>query len=60
MSLDVNLIRKDFPELDQFIHGYPLSYLDSGASALKPALSSTPCRDSWKRIMQTFTVAFMN
>jgi len=36
MSLDVNLIRKDFPELDQFIHGYPLSYLDSGASALKP------------------------
>src|SRR5262249_17969989 len=28
--------RKDFPVLDQMIHGHPLVYLDSGASAQKP------------------------
>jgi len=36
MSFDVNLIRKDFPAIDQFVHGHSLAYLDSGASALKP------------------------
>ena len=28
--------RADFPALEQQIHGHPLTYLDSGASALKP------------------------
>lgn len=30
--------RKDFPILDQKIHGHPLVYLDSGASAQKPRM----------------------
>jgi cysteine desulfurase / selenocysteine lyase len=28
--------RRDFPALDQTVHGKPLVYLDSGATALKP------------------------
>ncbi len=34
--LDVQAIRADFPTLDQQVHGKPLVYLDSGATALKP------------------------
>lgn len=30
--------RKDFPALAQQIHGHPLAYLDTGASALKPRM----------------------
>lgn len=33
---DLNNIRADFPVLQQFRNGKPLTYLDSGASALKP------------------------
>jgi cysteine desulfurase/selenocysteine lyase len=36
MILDVELIRKDFPILGTEMHGQPLSYLDSAASAQKP------------------------
>ena len=36
MSFDVERIRKQFPILDQQIHGKPLVYLDSAASAQKP------------------------
>lgn len=36
MSFDVERIRKQFPVLDQQIHGKPLSFLDSAASAQKP------------------------
>lgn len=36
MTFDVNHYRKDFPALDQKIHGHPLAYLDTAASALKP------------------------
>ena len=32
----VQLIRKDFPILDQQIQGFPLSYLDNAASSQKP------------------------
>ena len=32
----VQLIRKDFPILDQKIQGFPLSYLDNAASSQKP------------------------
>ena len=35
-AFDVERIRKDFPILDQEIHGRPLVYLDSAASAQKP------------------------
>lgn len=36
MSFDLEKIRKDFPALQQEVHGRPLVYLDSGATALKP------------------------
>jgi cysteine desulfurase/selenocysteine lyase len=36
MSLDVELIRKDFPILAREVHGAPLVYLDSANSAQKP------------------------
>jgi cysteine desulfurase/selenocysteine lyase len=35
-SLDVERVRRDFPALSQKIHGYPLIYLDSAATAQKP------------------------
>lgn len=35
--LDLETIRRDFPALDQAVHGHPLVYLDSAATAQKPA-----------------------
>lgn len=35
-GLDVERVRRDFPILDQEIHGHPLVYLDSAASSQKP------------------------
>lgn len=37
-TFDVQRIRRDFPILSQTIRGKPLVYLDSGASAQKPAV----------------------
>jgi cysteine desulfurase/selenocysteine lyase len=34
---DVTAVRKDFPILARTVHGKPLAYLDSGASAQRPA-----------------------
>jgi len=36
MSLDAHTIRKDFPIFETKMHGQPLRYLDSAASAQKP------------------------
>ncbi len=36
LAYDVEQVRKDFPILDQEVHGKPLVYLDNGASAQKP------------------------
>lgn len=36
MKLDIDKIRADFPILSREIHGHPLVYLDSGATAQKP------------------------
>ncbi len=36
MALDPQLIKKDFPILDQLVHGRRLVYLDSAASSQKP------------------------
>ena len=36
MTLDVERVRADFPILAQRINGYPLAYLDNGASAQRP------------------------
>ena len=38
MSFDPEKIRRDFPILDQKIHGKPLVYLDNAATTQKPAL----------------------
>jgi cysteine desulfurase/selenocysteine lyase len=35
-AFDVAAIRKDFPILDQQVHGHPLVYLDNAASSQKP------------------------
>ncbi|MBV8251471.1 MAG: cysteine desulfurase [Chitinophaga sp.] len=35
-TLDVAAIRKDFPILQQLVHGKPLVYLDNGATTQKP------------------------
>jgi len=35
-TFDVQRVRKDFPALHQKVHGKPLVYLDSAATALKP------------------------
>ena len=35
--LDVERVRRDFPILGQSVHGKPLVFLDSAASAQKPA-----------------------
>ena len=35
-ALDVEALRRDFPSLDQQIHGKPLAYLDNAASAQTP------------------------
>ncbi len=36
VSIDVNLIRKDFPVLQTLVHNKPLVYLDNGATTQKP------------------------
>ncbi len=36
MALDVERVKKDFPILDQLVHGHRLVYLDSASSAQKP------------------------
>ena len=37
LDYDINSIRADFPALSLEINGHPLAFLDSGASAQKPA-----------------------
>lgn len=36
LAFDVDMVRQDFPILDQEVYGKPLVYLDNGASAQKP------------------------
>jgi cysteine desulfurase/selenocysteine lyase len=36
LAYDVDRVRRDFPILGELVHGRPLVYLDSGASAQKP------------------------
>lgn len=36
VSFDVERVRKDFPALDQKVHGKPLVYLDNAATSQKP------------------------
>ena len=36
MATTVEAVRKDFPVLERKVNGYPLCYMDSAASTLKP------------------------
>ena len=36
MSFDVEKVRKDFPILERSVHGKPLVYFDTAASAQRP------------------------
>jgi cysteine desulfurase/selenocysteine lyase len=47
--LDVAAVRRDFPALHQEIHGHPLVYLDSGATAHKPQVVIDAVRDHYMR-----------
>jgi cysteine desulfurase / selenocysteine lyase len=49
MALDVQLVKKDFPILDQLIHGHRLVYLDSASSSQKPAV----VLDAMQRLYET-------
>ena len=35
-AFDVEAVRREFPILGRMVHGKPLAYLDSGASAQRP------------------------
>lgn len=48
-SLDVALLRKDFPILDRQIHGMPLIYLDSAATSQKPRVVLDALRDYYEQ-----------
>jgi cysteine desulfurase / selenocysteine lyase len=49
MALDVERIRKDFPILDQEVHGRPLVYLDSAATSQKPQVVLDALADYYGR-----------
>ncbi len=51
-TFDVENIRKDFPILEQKIHGKPLCYLDNAATAQKP-LSVIETIDNYYRTMNS-------
>src|SRR5262249_61578010 len=36
LDLEITAVRKDFPALDQLVHGKPLVYLDNAATTQKP------------------------
>jgi cysteine desulfurase/selenocysteine lyase len=46
---DVEAVRREFPILSQTVHGKPLVYLDSAASAQKPAAVIDAERDVYER-----------
>jgi cysteine desulfurase/selenocysteine lyase len=48
-TLDVARIRKDFPALDQLVHGKPLAYLDNAASAQTPTQVIEAIRGFYER-----------
>lgn len=48
-TLDVARIRRDFPALDQLVHGKPLAYLDNAASAQTPVQVIDAIRGFYER-----------
>ncbi len=49
LPLDIDGIRRDFPALDQTVHGKPLVYLDNAATAQKPAIVIETIDDYYRR-----------
>src|SRR5919206_4279716 len=47
--VELEEVRKDFPVLDQTVNGYPLAYLDSAATAQKPAVVIDALDDFFRR-----------
>ncbi len=45
---DLDSVRGEFPALHQTIHGHPLTYLDSAATALKPRSVVEAVRRTWE------------
>ena len=60
MSFNSNTIRSQFPLLTQKVHGYPLVYLDSGATSknLRLLLMLNPRFTA--QLMQVFTAVHTN
>ena len=52
-AFDVEVVRRDFPALEQEIHGKPLVYLDNAASAQRP-------RAVIERIAEAYTYNYSN
>jgi cysteine desulfurase / selenocysteine lyase len=48
-EFDVERIRKDFPALDQMVHGKPLVYLDNAATSQKPLAVIEAEEDFYRR-----------
>jgi len=48
MKLDPNKIRDDFPILNQKVNGYPLVYLDNGASSQRPEIVISAINDYYR------------
>lgn len=46
-AVDVQAVRRDFPSLDQQVHGKPLAYLDNAASAQTPLPVIDAIRDHY-------------
>ncbi len=46
---DVDAVRKDFPILQQQVHGKPLVYLDNGATSQKPQVVIDALRDYYQQ-----------
>lgn len=49
MADRVDQLRREFPALHQQVHGRPLVYLDSAATAFKPKRVMDAVRDVWER-----------
>ena len=47
-GLDVAAVRRDFPILDQTVHGHPLVYLDNAASSQKPHAAIDAEREAYE------------
>ena len=50
MNFDISAIRREFPALDQTVHGKPLSYFDNSATTLKPLVVIDAISDYYRTI----------